>query len=258
MELKLYEFTMFATSFGSTFITPVMFGVMVLHPRQPFHQFLKWSIGYSPRLSLTSLPVMAFSAMAGQKASSVCTFLLSTGILYMRMVRFWVGNCTPNSVDHALAKYRTVLGILSTQKLFWVYRCHQIIDRAIHEVYKYVAFHLITVRIMIAVPAFGLIRYANVLTGVYVMIIATPILVATGITMFEVLFVSRVFNASVGFVKGMGQGEMRKSYIFKKVRSCWIVRFDTSYPFFKMENSSFLSLMSSAVDLTITLLMEVQ
>lgn len=75
---------------------------------------------------------------------------------------------------------------------------------------------------------------------------------------FEVMFVSQVPEVSKRFLQVLKDVQFKKSYNFKRLKSCRILRMETAYPFFEIEKSSFLTLMRIAVDATITLLLDLK
>lgn len=143
-----------------------MVAILGLNSDDTAHRVVQYVLGYSPRLDWDVLPFLLYMAVTTSKGSSICSFYLNLGILYMRLETFWLTNFTPTGINlkrKAVLKqhsYKTALGVVSFGRIFAVYRCHQILNRAVNEVFKWVSFHFVSIIVAIAFPAFGLIRFS--------------------------------------------------------------------------------------------------
>lgn len=269
---------MAATVF-STFMPPIGFAIMVLNPNQPINRFIQYIFGFNPRNhSVSMIIVMIFSAHATLKASTIAGFLLNTAMMYMQFETFWISVITPvqrlirgrreitllsrnsnalRTRDGKIFFQFTELGVLSQSVIFWTFKCHQIVNTGINEVYKYVSFHHGTVLLLWCMSAFAFIRYIGRVKLLISWVLLGAWVVSNWIVLFEVYFVAGVSTIGKKFLRHVNMSQIKGTRDSKVAKSLWNLHLKTSSPFFKMGNASFLEFLKIATDITVTLLIDI-
>jgi hypothetical protein len=278
----IYEWTIMASTLAATFGPPIGFALMILNPNQALNRFFQYLFGYNPRNHpLSMIIVMIFSANATLKGAAVMDFFLNTAVMYMQFQTFWISAITPIQVvkegrrcvgrkirmnpgismnRKIIVTYHqnTALGLLSQPTIFQFYKCHQIVNTGINEVYKFVAFHHGVVLLMWAMSAFACIRMIGRIKVISLMFMFGALVICNWIILFEVYFVAGVSDIGKRFLKSMEQCQVKGTQDEKIMKSLWNLNLKTSYPFFNIENVTFIEFLKIASDLTVTLLLDLE
>lgn len=254
---------------------------MILNPNQALNRFFHYLFGFNPRNHPVSLIlVMIFSANATLKGGAMMDFFLNTAIMYMQFETFWMSAITPletvkggrrvvtllgqkikmNNTNQFRSNYlfyqKTGLGALRQSTIFWVYRCHQIVNTEINGVYKYVSFHLGVLLLVWSMSSFAIIRLVGRIKIIACLVLLGAWIASNWVMAFEVYFVAGVSRVGKVFIRHMRNSQMLGTCDQKLTKSLWNLHLKTSYPFFKIKNATYLEFLRVASDLSITLLLD--
>ncbi|XP_035702706.1 uncharacterized protein LOC118434071 isoform X2 [Folsomia candida] len=257
-RFRLHKITVMLTTLCAIVLPPLFLGRMILNPLTPLNRFIHSITGYKPKFELASLPFVLFSSMVGTKGGPLGTVLLNTGLMYMQFESFWFQALCPER-QYAFGNiWKTPLGPIREDRLYFIYRWHQIVNIVVNQFYVYTTFHVAGALGVASFCVFALIKLANKQPFGVVLVITSMFVMAILVLGFEVYFVSGTFLASNRFICSLRRdGDTRRgSWRMKRIRTLRPLHFNTGGAFFKIDNATLLYFVKVGTDITISLIFD--
>lgn len=267
--IKVIEVVIVVACWG-TCAVPLLFMGAVLHPAEPIHRILEDLFEIEVKMSAQFIPiwivytagiypVMSMALVAG------IHYLLACFLCYLWFIVL-VPDCRTNPARRAGQWYFQLQGFsqaFGEDELIGIYRTFQVFSALMNGFMAKIryALHAACFLIGSVICAYALIRYNSLFFGddsfssysMGIMLIIAGIL-APAIFLAECNLTEHVVRKTIQYRNSLLNKTSRKSRIRKAACSFWPVRLRTTYPFFNVNNSSFLEYMGIGVDNLVSLL----